>query len=59
MKTFLKKVLDKPAQRCYNDYSKEREGTEMMNWYVNAELHDEDFEELEALMAEMAEEEDE
>ena len=47
MKTFLKKVLDKPAQRCYNDYSKEREGTEMMNWYVNAELHDEDFEELE------------
>lgn len=31
----------------------------MMNWYMNAELHDEDFEELEALMAEMAEAEGE
>jgi len=29
----------------------------MMDWYMNPEIHDEDYEELMALMAEMAEEE--
>ena len=33
---------------------KEREDETMMNWYDNPELHDEDFEELEELMAILA-----
>ena len=30
-----------------------------MNWYENPELHDMDYEELESLLAELAEEEEE
>ena len=37
---------------CYNDYSKREEDTEMTEWYMNPELHDEDFAELADLLAE-------
>lgn len=31
---------------------REREGTKMLNWYENPELHEEDYAELMALLAE-------
>lgn len=31
---------------------RERRNPKMMNWYLNPELHDEDYEELERLLAE-------
>lgn len=43
-------MLDKPVLMCYNDYS-EREVTKM-EWWMNPELHDEDFAELAELLAE-------
>ena len=49
---FFKKGVDKPAWICYNDYRKREEDTEMTEWYMNPELHDEDFAELAELLAE-------
>ena len=39
---------------CYHDYSKRE--VEGMNWYMNPELHDEDFAEMADLLAEDPEE---
>lgn len=43
-------MLDNLAGLCYNDYSKRE--VARMEWYMNPELHDEDYAELMALLAE-------
>ena len=49
----FQKSVDNLTGICYNDYSKREEHTEMLNdWYMNPELHDEDFAELAELLAE-------
>ena len=48
----FQKGVDNRAGMCYNDYSKREEETEMTEWYMNPELHDEDFAELADLLAE-------
>ena len=61
LKTFFKKVeksVDNLNRLCYNKYRKREEDTEMLNWYMNPELHDEDYEELLALIREEEEEEE-
>jgi hypothetical protein len=40
-------------------YSQEREVLKMMNWYMNAENHEEDYEELMELLEGLAEEDEE
>ncbi len=42
-------MLDKPADLWYTVYRK-REEEQAMNWYMNPELHDEDFAELADLL---------
>jgi hypothetical protein len=37
-------------------YHQREEDTEMMDWYMNPEIHEEDYEELMALLAEEEEE---
>ena len=37
---------------CYTILRKREEDTEMTNWYLNPELHDEDYAELAELLAE-------
>jgi hypothetical protein len=44
---------------CYNDYSKREEDTEMADWYMNPEIHAEDYEEAQELLASLAEEDPE
>jgi ferric-dicitrate binding protein FerR (iron transport regulator) len=40
---------------CYNDYSKREEERKMMNWYESYENHSEDYEELQNLLQNLAE----
>ena len=59
---FLKKFsksVDIPARVCYNYIIKREEDTTMADWFMNPELHDEDFEEYEKLLRELAEEDEE
>lgn len=53
---FSQKNVDNRAGICYTMYRKREEDTEMMNWNLNPELHDEDYEELLELLAEEGEE---
>lgn len=55
----FKKVLDICTGICYNDYSKREEEPEMTEWYMNPELHDEDYEEITELLTLLAEEDPE
>ena len=58
-KIFFKKFqksVDKLAGKCYNKYRKREEDT-MMNWYMNPELHGEDYEDFLELLKEEEEEE--
>lgn len=48
----FEKSVDNRHDLCYNDYSKREEEPKMMNWYMNPELHDEDYEELLELLVE-------
>ena len=45
------KSVDNRLMICYNVYRK-REEEQAMNWYMNPELHDEDFAELAELLTE-------
>jgi hypothetical protein len=58
-KKFLQKSVDNRQKICYNDYSKREEDAKMMNWYMNAENHEEDYEELMELLKDLAEEDEE
>ena len=64
MKNFFKKSVDKPGKMCIIVYVRnrnrdEKEDTKMMNeWYMNPEIHEEDYEELMALLMEEAEAEE-
>lgn len=51
---FFQKPLDNRMRICYNYIIKEREDTEMTNWYENPEIHADDYEELMGLLAEDA-----
>lgn len=55
----FEKGVDNLAGLCYNGYRKREEGTPMMDWYMNPELHAEDYEELMELLAEGQEDEGE
>ena len=50
-KKFFQKSVDNLSGVCYTIYRKREEDTEM-EWYLNAENHAEDYEELLALLAE-------
>lgn len=50
--TFFVKGVDIFAGMCYTILRKREEDTEMTNWYLNPELHDEDYAELAELLAE-------
>ena len=54
----FEKSVDNRHNLCYNDYSKREEDAKMMNWYMNAENHEEDYEELMELLEDLAEEEE-
>ena len=45
-------MLDKPARLCYTILRKREEDARMADWYMNPEIHDEDYEELLRLLAE-------
>lgn len=49
---FFQKSVDNRAGMCYTMYRKREEDTEMTNWYMNPELHDEEYAELAELLAE-------
>lgn len=53
----FEKSVDNRLTICYNDYSKREEEPKMLNWYMNPELHDEDYAELADLLAEEEDEE--
>ena len=53
---FFQKSVDNRAGLWYIIYRKREEDTKMTNWYMNPELHDEDYEELLELLAEEEEE---
>lgn len=52
----VEKVLDNRLNLCYNKYRKREGEITMMEWYMNPELHDEDFAELAELLEEGEEE---
>lgn len=54
-KNNFEKVLDNRRDLCYNKYRKREGEIKMTEWYMNPELHDEDFAELADLLAEEAE----
>lgn len=54
-KTF-KKSVDNRRDLCYTLYRSREEDTEMADWYMNPELHDEDYEEMMDLLTALAEE---
>lgn len=47
----MKKGVDNLAGLCYNDYSKRGEEMLMNAWYMNPELHDEDYAEMAELLS--------
>ena len=49
---FFQKSVDNCAGMCYTMYRKREEDTEMTNWYMNPELHDEEYAELTEFLAE-------
>ena len=57
-KTFSKKFeksVDNRRDLCYTLLRSREEDTEMMNWYMNPENHSEDYEELQDLLRDLAE----
>lgn len=50
-------MLDKPARLCYTILRKREEDARMADWYMNPEIHADDYEELQNLLRELAEEE--
>ena len=49
-------MLDNRLNLCYNKYRKREGEITMAEWYMNPELHDEDFAELAGLLEEAEEE---
>ena len=53
----MKKMLDNRAALCYNGIRKRKGVLTMTNWYNDPEAFADDYEELQKLLEELAEEE--
>lgn len=54
---FFEKMLDNRAGLCYNSIRKRKGVLTMTNWYNDPEVFADDYEELQELLKELAEEE--